>query len=338
MTDSTTPERKSMTPGPQKGLYPEIEPYDMGHMKAGRHDIYYEQSGNPKGVPVVVLHGGPGGGTSPNLRCYFNPDKYRIILFDQRGCGKSRPHASEDMNLSDNTTWHLVADVEALREKLGIPSWVVFGGSWGSTLALAYALTHPKSTKALILRGIFLVRQRELKWFYQDGASHIWPDLWEGFVAPIPVEERHDLMKAHFARLNGSDKAAQVASALAWSGWEGATLSIDGPSESQTKFSDQAFAVAFARIESWYFENKGFFESEDWVFNNIDRIRDIPAFIVQGRYDLVTPMETAWTLHKAWPEADFRVVKHAGQSSSDTGILRELVACADETLVKLGVR
>jgi proline iminopeptidase len=283
----------------------------------------------------VVLHGGPGGGTSPNLRSYFNPDGYRIILLDQRGCGKSTPHASEDISLEDNTTWHLVADIEALRQKLGIDKWVVFGGSWGSTLSLAYALTHPDHVSGLILRGIFLVRKPELDWFYQSGASHLYPDIWEKFIAPIPEAERGDLLSAYVKRLNGPDRTESVRCALAWSGWEGDTLSIDGPSETASKFSDPAFALAFARIESWYFKNGGFFESENWMLENIDRIRHIPGWIVQGRFDVVTPMTTAWDLKKAWPEARFNLVKKAGHSSSDPGILEGLVSAADEALVAL---
>jgi proline iminopeptidase len=319
-----------------KGLYPAIEPYDAGYMPAGRHQIYYEQSGNPHGIPVVVMHGGPGGGSSPNLRCYFNPDAYRIILFDQRGCGRSMPHASTDLSLEDNTTWHLVADIETLRQRLSIDSWVVFGGSWGSTLSLAYAITYPTRVRALILRGIFLVRPKELRWFYQEGASFLYPDIWQQFIAPIPEDERHDLMTAHVKRLNGKDRRAQLASALAWSGWEGDTLSIEGPSEAPSKFADADFAIAFARIESWYFQNKGFFERDNWLLENIDKIRHIPGWIIQGRFDVVTPMVSAWDLHQVWPEAHFEVVTKAGHSSSDTGILQALVAAADEALIALG--
>lgn len=330
MTDSV---KSSSKP---RGLYPDIDPYDAGYMPTGgKHRIYYEQCGNPEGLPVVVLHGGPGGGVSPNLRSYFNPDGYRIVLFDQRGCGKSTPHASQDISLEDNTTWHLVADIEALRLKLGIDKWVVFGGSWGSTLSLAYALTHPERVLGLILRGIFLVRKPELDWFYQEGASHLYPDLWESFVAPIPEAERGDLLSAYVKRLNGADKAERVRCALAWSGWEGDTLSIDGPAQAASKFTDPDFAVAFARIESWYFQNGGFFESDSWVLDHIERIRHIPGWIIQGRYDVVTPMKTAWDLHRAWPEAKFRLVKKAGHSSSDPGILEGLVAAADEALALL---
>ncbi len=317
-------------------MYPDIEPYDTGHMATGgKHRIYYEQCGNPAGIPVVVLHGGPGGGTSPNLRCYFNPDGYRIILLDQRGCGKSTPHASEDISLEDNTTWHLVADIEQLREKLGIDQWMVFGGSWGSTLSLAYALKHTDRVLGLILRGIFLVRKSELDWFYQDGASHLYPDIWARFIAPIPEAERGDLMAAYVKRLNGPNRDEAVRCALAWSGWEGDTLSIEGPSDAASKFSDPDFALAFARIESWYFQNGGFFESDNWILENIRKLKDVPAWIVQGRYDVVTPMTTAWALHQRWPEARFNLIKKAGHSSSDAGILEGLVSAADEALALL---
>ena len=317
-------------------MYPDIEPYDTGHMATGgKHRIYYEQCGNPAGIPVVVLHGGPGGGTSPNLRCYFNPDGYRIILLDQRGCGKSTPHASEDISLEDNTTWHLVADIEQLREKLGIDQWMVFGGSWGSTLSLAYALKHTDRVLGLILRGIFLVRKSELDWFYQDGASHLYPDIWARFIAPIPEAERGDLMAAYVKRLNGPNRDEAVRCALAWSGWEGDTLSIEGPSDAASKFSDPDFALAFARIESWYFQNGGFFESDNWILENVRKLKDVPAWIVQGRYDVVTPMTTAWALHQRWPEARFNLIKKAGHSSSDAGILEGLVSAADEALALL---
>ena len=334
MTDSAN--LKTQTAAAPRGLYPDIEPYDSGHMPTGgKHRIYYEQCGNPAGIPVVVLHGGPGGGCSPNLRCYFNPDGYRIILFDQRGCGKSTPHASEDISLEDNTTWHLVDDMEALRAKLGIDKWVVFGGSWGSTLSLAYAIKHADKVLGLILRGIFLVRKSELDWFYQEGASHIYPEIWQRFLAPIPEAERGNLLKAYIQRLNGSDRELAVRCALAWSGWEGDTLSIEGPSEAATKFSDPDFALAFARIESWYFKNAGFFESDDWILDNVGKLKDIPTWIIQGRYDVVTPMQTAFELHQRWPEAHFNLIKKAGHSSSDPGILEGLVAAADEALGQL---
>jgi proline iminopeptidase len=320
----------------RRQLYPEIEPYATGYLQVSDlHRIYYEESGNPAGKPVVIVHGGPGGGSNPTMRRTHDASRYRIILFDQRGCGKSTPHASEDVSLEDNTTWHLVSDIEALRERLGIKQWVVFGGSWGSTLSLAYALKHTDRVMGLILRGIFLVRQAELDWFYQSGASFLYPDIWQKFLAPIPEAERGDLLNAYIKRLNGPDKAVQRACALAWSGWEGDTLSIEGPTDTASKFSDPDFAVAFARIESWYFKNRGFFESDNWVLENIRRLKDVPAWIIQGRYDVVTPMTTAWALHKAWPEAKFNLIKKAGHSSSDPGILEGLVAAADEALALL---
>ena len=310
-------------------FYPEIQPYRAGYLEVSpEHSIYFEESGNPRGKPAVFLHGGPGGGTSPKQRRFFDPARYRIVLFDQRGCGKSKPHAS----LVDNTTWHLVADIEALRQKLGIDKWVVFGGSWGSTLSLAYALTHPDHVSGLILRGIFLVRKPELDWFYQSGASHLYPDIWEKFIAPIPEAERGDLLSAYVKRLNGPDRAESVRCALAWSGWEGDTLSIDGPSETASKFSDPAFALAFARIESWYFKNGGFFESENWVLENIQRIRHIPGWIVQGRFDVVTPLESAWALSKVWPAAKFDIVWDAGHASTEPGIVDGLVRATDKAL------
>ena len=276
-----------------------------------------------------------GGGSSPNLRCYFNPKAYRIILFDQRGCGHSRPHASQDNRLDDNTTFELVGDMEALRHHLGIEQWVVFGGSWGSTLSLAYAITHPDRVLALILRGIFLVRQAELQWFYQSGANAIWPDLWEDYIAPIPQNERHDLMAAHMKRLNGDDRNACIASAMAWSGWEGATLSINGPDAADTKFNEVDFCIAFARIEAWYFANGAFFDKETWILDHIDKIRHIPGWIVQGRFDVVTPAQSAWDLHKAWPESKLKIVPNGGHSSSDPGILEALVQACDEALLVL---
>jgi proline iminopeptidase len=326
----------SLSPRPLKGLYPELEPFHDGYMPtSGKHQIYYEQSGNPEGIPVLVVHGGPGGGSSPNLRSYFNPEGYRIILFDQRGCGRSRPHAAQDISLEDNTTWHLIEDMEALRLKLGIDKWVVFGGSWGSTLSLAYAIKHRQNVLALILRGIFMVRQSELNWFYQDGASHIYGDLWQRFLAPIPHEERHDLISAYAKRLNGHNRDEQLKCALAWSSWEGDTLSIEGPSDAGSKFNEPDFAIAFARIECWYFKHKGFFESDHWILDNIPKLMDIPCWIIQGRFDVVTPMTTAWELKKAWPKARFNLVKKAGHSSSDPGIMDGLVSAADEALALL---
>lgn len=311
---------------PRRELFPEIEPFATGWMPTGGvHEIYYEESGNPQGVPVVVLHGGPGGATNPAMRRYFDPARYRIIMFDQRGCGQSRPNAS----LEDNTTWALIEDIERLRERCGVEKWAVFGGSWGSTLSLAYAITHPERVSSLLLRGIFLLTKRELHWFYQDGASMLFPDAWESFVAPIPEDERHDLMAAYYKRLTGTDAEARTRCAIAWSSWEGDTVSAEGPAARPDKFAEPEFAVAFARIECWYFVNGGFFPEEGWILKNIQRIRHIPAWISQGRFDVVTPMSGAWALHRAWPEATLDVVGDAGHASSEPGIIDSLVRGTD---------
>jgi len=311
---------------PRRELYPEIEPFASGWMSTdGPHEIYYEESGNPQGLPVLVLHGGPGGSVNPGMRRYFDPAKYRIVMFDQRGCGQSRPNAS----LEDNTTWTLIADIERLRERCGIDKWVVFGGSWGSTLSLAYAITHPERAISLILRGIFLLTRKELHWFYQDGASMIFPDAWERFLAPIPEDERHDLMGAYYKRLTGNDQAERDRCAIAWSSWEGETVSVQGPSSRPDKFADPAFAVAFARIECWYFMNGGFFPEEDWLIRNVGRIRHIPTWIAQGRFDVVTPISGAWALHKAWPEARLDIVADAGHASTEPGIIDSLIRGTD---------
>jgi proline iminopeptidase len=310
----------------RRELYPELEPFASGWMTTeGVHEIYYEECGNPSGKPVIVLHGGPGGAVNPSMRRYFDPARYRIILFDQRGCGKSRPNAS----LEDNTTWTLIEDIERLRERCGVDRWVVFGGSWGSTLSLAYAITHPERVTALVLRGIFLLTRKELLWFYQDGASMILPDAWERFVAPIPEAERGDLMGAYYKRLTGDDEKAKTECAVAWSSWEGETVSVEGPNARPDKFADPEFAIAFARIECWYFMNRGFFPEEDWIIKNIGRIRHIPGWIAQGRFDVVTPMSGAWALHKAWPEATLDVVPDAGHASSEPGIVDSLIRATD---------
>jgi proline iminopeptidase len=310
----------------RRELYPELEPFASGWMTTeGVHEIYYEECGNPSGKPVIVLHGGPGGAVNPSMRRYFDPARYRIILFDQRGCGKSRPNAS----LEDNTTWTLIEDIERLRERCGVDKWVVFGGSWGSTLSLAYAITHPERVTALVLRGIFLLTRKELLWFYQDGASMILPDAWERFVAPIPEAERGDLMGAYYKRLTGDDEKAKTECAVAWSSWEGETVSVEGPNARPDKFADPEFAIAFARIECWYFMNRGFFPEEDWIIKNIGRIRHIPGWIAQGRFDVVTPMSGAWALHKAWPEATLDVVPDAGHASSEPGIVDSLIRATD---------
>ncbi|PZQ18695.1 MAG: prolyl aminopeptidase [Rhodanobacter denitrificans] len=307
-------------------LYPEIEPYGSGFLQVSPlHRMYYEQCGNPHGKPVVFLHGGPGAGCSPKARRFFDPAHYRIVLFDQRGCGRSTPHAE----LTDNTTWHLVADIERLREHLGVARWQVFGGSWGSTLALAYAQTHPERVSELVLRGIFMLRRWELEWFYQNGCDALYPDAWETYLAAIPEVERGDLMSAYYRRLTGADPEARLAAAKAWSVWEGSTSFLLPDPQHVAGTAVDAFALAFARIECHYFVHGGFFEHEDQLLRNAGRLRGIPAVIVQGRYDVVCPMRSAWDLHRAWPEADLRIVPDAGHSAFEPGITHELIEATD---------
>jgi proline iminopeptidase len=313
----------------RRELYAPIEPFDTGYMPAGAgHEIYYEQSGNPGGKPALFVHGGPGAGGDVNARRFFDPAGYRIVVFDQRGSGRSRPHAS----LEANTTWDLVADIEALRSRLGIARWLVFGGSWGSTLALAYSQTHPRAVSELVLRGIFLLRRKELDWFYQHGASMVFPEYWQSFLAPIPAAERGDLLGAYHRRLVAAEPAEQLAAARAWSVWEGATSSLRPNPERANQFGSPEFALALARIEAHYFVNRGFFEDEDQLLRGVDAIRHVPAVIVQGRYDVVCPITSAWELHQRWPEADFRVVVDAGHSAYEPGIAAELVAATDRFL------
>ncbi|AFY76530.1 proline iminopeptidase [Pleurocapsa sp. PCC 7327] len=308
-------------------LYPPIEPYNEGKLKVSDlHTIYFEEVGNPQGKPVIFLHGGPGGGIDPIYRQYFDPQQWRIVLFDQRGCGKSTPHAE----LQENTTWDLVGDIDKLREHLGIEKWVVFGGSWGSTLSLAYSQTHPQRCQGLILRGIFLLRKKELLWFYQEGASNIFPDAWEEYLKPIPPEERGDLISAYYKRLTSEDKEIRLQAARAWSIWEASTSKLFQSEDLIQKFGENQFADAFARIECHYFVNGGFFKSENQLLENIDRIRHIPAVIVQGRYDVVCPMITAWELHKAWQEAEFIIVPDAGHSMTEPGIRSALLDATDK--------
>ncbi|WP_309066639.1 prolyl aminopeptidase [Microbacterium sp.] len=313
-----------------EALYPPIEPYETGHLLVGDGNrVYWEQSGNPDGKPVVFLHGGPGSGTSPWQRRFFDPDKYRIVLFDQRGCGKSTPHASDPgADLRYNTTWHLVADIELLRKNLGIPRWQVFGGSWGSTLALAYAQSHPEVVTELVLRGIFTLRKHELEWFYEGGASALFPDLWAGYLEQIPVLERGHLIDAYHRRLFHPDPAVHVPAAVAWTTWEMSTITLRPDAEEIRKATQPASAIAFARIENHYFVHGGWLR-EGQLLENVGVIRGIPAVIVQGRYDVCTPMMTAWELHTAWPEAEFVVVDDAGHSAAEPGIARALRAATD---------
>jgi proline iminopeptidase len=309
-------------------FYPPINPYNKGFLRVSPvHELYYEESGNPKGKPVVFLHGGPGGGTDPKMRRFFNPKKYRIVLFDQRGCGQSRPAAS----LVDNTTWHLVSDIESLRQHLGIDRWQVFGGSWGSTLAIAYAEKHPERCTELVLRGIFLLRRAELAWFYQDplGAASLFPDLWEKYLAPLSVAERADCMQSYYKRLTSDDRTTLLEAARAWSIWEGALAYMKLNKNYVKQFEDPKFAAAFARIECHYFVNGGFLEHENQLLAEVPKIRHIPGVIVQGRFDVVCPARSAWDLHKAWPEADLRIVPDAGHSAFEPGIARELVLATD---------
>lgn len=303
-------------------LYEPIEPYDRGRLQVSEvHNLYYEQVGNPGGAPVVFLHGGPGGGLIPDYRRYFDPEAYRVVLFDQRGAGQSTPHAS----LVDNTTWHLVADIEALRVYLGIESWMVFGGSWGSTLALAYAETHPDRVRSLILRGIFLCRPAEIRWFYQEGTSAIFPDAWEEYVRVIPEDERGDMLEAYHRRLTSPDEGVRLEAARAWSTWEGSTSKLRPDPSLIEDFAEKQKALALARIECHYFMNNSFFPTANYLIENVNKIRRIPGVIVQGRYDVVCPAMSAWDLHRAWPEAELKIIPDAGHSISEPGIAAALV-------------
>lgn len=305
-------------------LYPPVDPYDQRMLSVGQgHQVYMEQCGNPDGIPVVVLHGGPGGGCSPSMRRYFNPEKYRVILFDQRGCGRSRPHAS----VTDNTTWHLVADIELIRQTLGIEKWVVFGGSWGATLSLIYAQTHPEAAMQLVLRGVFLMTQAELDWFYGGGAGKFWPEVWERFTDLIPEDEHDDLILAYHRRLFSGDIPMEQRYGKAWAAWENALASIhssggshEGPAE---------YARAFSRLENHYFTNAGFLEFDGQILKHMDRIKHIPGIIVQGRYDMICPPTSAYALAKRWPNAELKMVRNAGHALSEPGISAELVRAMD---------
>lgn len=306
-------------------LYPPIEPYASGMLDVGDgHSVYWERCGTPGGTPAVFLHGGPGGGCSPRHRRLFDPAKYDVLLFDQRGCGRSTPHA----NLDANTTWHLVDDIERLRVMAGIESWLVFGGSWGSTLALTYAETHPDRVNALIVRGIYLLTKAEMDWYYQFGVSEMFPDKWEGFLAPIPESERGDMVSAYHRRLTGDDPAVQLAAAKAWSNWEGQTITLLPEPETSDSFDDDRFAIAFARIENRYFKHAGWLD-EGQLLNDAGRLHGIPGVIVHGRYDMPCPARFAWALHKAWPEAEFHLIEGAGHAYSEPGILDRLIRATD---------
>ena len=308
-------------------LFPEIEPFHTWFLDTGDgHSLYVEQSGNPQGKPVIFLHGGPGGGVNAKQRQLFDPARYQIILFDQRGCGLSTPHAS----VENNTTWHLVADMERIRETLGVDRWQVFGGSWGSTLALAYAETYPERVSELVLRGIFMLQPYELSWFYQEGASNIFPDVWERYLAPIPEEERHDLMAAYHRRLFGDDQTARTEAARAWSLWEWSTSSLIPAVES----GDDATYLAFARIENHYFVNGGFFDRPDQLLADANRLRNIPTTIVHGRYDVICPLRNAWELHKALPQSELFIIPNAGHSVWEPGITDALIQATNRYAVR----
>ena len=303
-------------------LFPPIEPFNSGFMERDGHQIYYEQCGNPNGKPAVFLHGGPGGGGSTAVRRFFDPKKYHIVIFDQRGCGRSKPHGC----LEKNTTWDLVEDIEALKNMLRIENWLVFGGSWGSTLSLAYSQTYPASVSEMVLRGIFMLRKKELDWFYQEGASNIFPEAWDKFLEPIDENQRDDLMSAYHKIFKSDDEEKKLAAAIAWSRWEGSTSSLSYNPDMADSFSNPQFALAFALIENHYFVNKGFLEHENQLIESgIDIIRNIPTTIVQGRYDIVCPMKTAWELSKNWPEAKLIVAPSSGHTAFEKEITHELI-------------
>ena len=307
-------------------LYPEIDAYETGFLDTGDgHQVYWERSGTRGAKPAVFLHGGPGGGFSPAHRRLFDPKLYDVLLFDQRGCGRSTPNAS----LDNNTTWDLVADIEKLREMVGVDKWQVFGGSWGSTLALAYAEKHPERVSELVVRGIYTLTRAELEWYYQFGVSEMFPDRWERFLAPIPEAERGDMMAAYRKRLVGADREAQVEAAIAWSTWEGQTITLLPEPTTSDKFGEVDFAIAFARIENHYFVHAGWLD-EGQLLRDAGRLKDIPGTIVHGRYDMPCPARYAWQLHKAWPKADFRLIEGAGHAYSEPGILDALIEATDK--------
>lgn len=323
---SRNPSGQSFSDQPRRTLFPEIEPYRAGRLKVSAlHDIYFEECGNPRGKPVVIVHGGPGGGCNPTMRRYHDPQRYRIILFDQRGCGRSIPNAC----LQENTTWDLVEDMERLRRSLGVERWQLCGGSWGSTLSLAYAETHPERVTEMILRGIFTVRRAELQWFYQEGCNWLFPDAFASYLEPIPPEERGDMIAAYHRRLTHPDIRVQIGAARAWSVWEGATLSLLYDSARVQKFSSDEYALAFARLECHYFINAGFFARDGQLLAEAGRLKAIPGVIVHGRYDVVTPIRTAFELRQAWPGAELRVVPDAGHAMTEPGVAHEIILAGE---------
>ncbi|MBC86481.1 MAG: prolyl aminopeptidase [Bdellovibrionaceae bacterium] len=311
-------------------LFPEIEPFDHGHLQVSdTHRIFFERCGNENGTPVVFLHGGPGGGISPLYRRFFDPEKYHIILFDQRGAGKSTPHAE----LKENTTWDLVGDIESLREKFGIDKWHVFGGSWGSTLAMIYAIKHPDRVMSLMLRGIFLCRPQEIQWFYQEGASRIFKDHWEKyFIPPIPESDRGNLVKAYYDILTGDDKEKQLKAAKGWSQWEASTSFLHPQTDIIEDFGDPELAVAFARIECHYFTNNIFTDSQNYILENVDGLRGIPTRVVHGRYDVVCPVENAFDLKAQWPELDLHIAPQSGHSALEPQIAEKLIQFTNDAV------
>jgi proline iminopeptidase len=311
----------------RRSLYPAIEPFARGRLQVSDlHEIYFEQCGNPVGKPVVVLHGGPGGGSSPALRRFHDPDRYHIILFDQRGCGRSTPHAC----LTDNTTWHLVADLERLRVNLGIEAWQVFGGSWGSTLALAYGQCHPDRVTEFVLRGIFTIRNWEVRWLYQEGAGKLFPEAFERFKNLIPESERDDLIAAYHKRLSDPDAAVRLAHARAWSQWEGTCLSLLPDPQRVSNFGENSFATAFAAIECHYFINKGFMATDEALLDGVEKIMHLPCVIAQGRYDVITPAATAFELAKRWSRAELFMIVDAGHSAMESGTTDVLVRATEK--------
>lgn len=321
-----------MSTQPRRDLYPATEPWQTEMLQVtDLHTIYVERSGNPMGRPAIALHGGPGGGLSPEMRRFFDPARYHVVGFDQRGCGRSTPHAET----RENTTWDLIADIERVRERLEISKWLVFGGSWGSTLALAYAATHPERVSGLVLRGIFLLTKAEIEWFYQRGASNVFPDAFERYASAIPPDERSDFVSAYHKRLTSRDREVRLAAARAWARWEGETISIAGPSALPSRFNEDHFVEAFARIENHYFVNKGFFAHDGWLLDQAaTKLRAIPCRIVHGRYDMCTPFASAWALKQRWPEAELEVIGDAGHSSLEPGIVDALVRATDAMLAK----
>lgn len=312
-------------------LYPDIRPHQTHSLPVqAPHVLYVEESGNPEGIPVLFVHGGPGAGCEEYHRCFFDPEVYRIILFDQRGSGKSTPHAE----LENNTTQALVEDMEAIREHLGINKWVLFGGSWGSTLSLVYAETHPDRVRGLILRGIFLCRPQEIQWFYQNGASRIFPELWQDYLVPIPQEERGDMVSAYYKRLTGNDELARMSAAKAWSIWEGRTATLKQNKNVINHFGSPHTALSLARIECHYFKNDSFL-AENQILRDVHKLKNIPGVIVHGRYDMVCPIESAWDLHQAWPEAELQIIPDAGHSATERGTIDALIRATRKMSNKL---